>query len=1077
MRLWRNDGAGPMTEISAAEGLTDVSGKGLLTFDYDRDGDLDLFLVNNLAGGTLYRNDQATGHHWLRVQVEGGGGFNADAIGAVVTLQAVEGGPVQVRHVGVSSHFLGESERVAHFGLGGHAGPLHRLTVAWPGRGTAVYDSLAVDQVFVAADPEFFDSDGDGLVDADEAALGTDPHDPDSDGDGIEDGPEVGAVGAPTNSDGDALIDALDPDDDGDGIPTAAEDANGNGNPADDDTDGDGTPNHLDLESDDDGFADGADNCPFAPNPGQSDVNGDGIGDACQPNDADGDGWPKAADNCVVVANLLQEDADEDGIGDACTDDHPVARQWNEELLGAIRRDFARPTVHARNLFHVAAAMWDAWAAYDAGAEQVLHQESASAPDVAAARAKAISYAAYRLLRHRFANSPGKVFSLLSFDERMRILGYDEAFTATSGDVDPPAELGNRIAATVIAFGLSDGSNEQNGYANQHYAPVNSPLIMALPGNPGIADRNRWQPLALSFFVDQSGNPIPGGFPPFLSPEWGQVVPFSLDPADATIHERGGFDWWVYHDPGPPFLLGTPTAEDHLDSFEMVALWSSHLDPGDGVLWDVSPAGQGNAPLPDPDEWREFYDFEDGGDWGPGYTVNPVRGQPYVPQLVPRGDYARALAEFWADGPASETPPGHWFTVANYVADNLATKRIGPHGPPLDELEWYLKLYLTLGGTMHDVAVAVWGMKGWYDYVRPVSALRAMAERGQRSDPGLPSYDPEGFELRPGFIELITAESSAPGERHAHLAAHVGEVAIRAWRGPDFIQDPETDVAGVGWIRAKEWWPYQRPSFVTPPFAGFPSGHSAYSRAAATVLHQLTGSPYFPGGLGEFHAPQNEFLVFEDGPSVDMTLQYASFYDASDQTSLSRIWGGIHPPVDDLISRHVGAQVAVDGVAHALALFDGPQADADGDEVPDAIDNCAVLANTEQADADGDGVGNRCDDLCVGEVTTLTRTRPRDVILGSIFLITGTGFGPSVRVEIGPLQVTPRFVTGLWTVPVPGDLPLGPHPVRIVNPEGCASQENVIVIVEEGGCGLLGIEPFLALGLLRLRRRRARPAA
>ncbi|MFZ9689716.1 MAG: hypothetical protein ACO3DS_07745, partial [Phycisphaerales bacterium] len=40
-----------------------------------------------------------------------------------------------------------------------------------------------------------------------------------------------------------------------------------------------------------------------------------------------------------------------------------VARQWNEEMLAAIRRDLARPTVHARNLYHVSAAMWDAWAA------------------------------------------------------------------------------------------------------------------------------------------------------------------------------------------------------------------------------------------------------------------------------------------------------------------------------------------------------------------------------------------------------------------------------------------------------------------------------------------------------------------------------------------------------------------------------------------------------------------------------------------------------------------------------------------------------------------------------------------
>ena len=66
-----------------------------------------------------------------------------------------------------------------------------------------------------------------------------------------------------------------------------------------------------------------------------------------------------------------------------------VARQWNEELLSAIRADFARPTVHARNLWHVSIAMWDAWAAYDAEAEQYLHHEKASADDIPRARAEA----------------------------------------------------------------------------------------------------------------------------------------------------------------------------------------------------------------------------------------------------------------------------------------------------------------------------------------------------------------------------------------------------------------------------------------------------------------------------------------------------------------------------------------------------------------------------------------------------------------------------------------------------------------------------------------------------------------
>ena len=52
----------------------------------------------------------------------------------------------------------------------------------------------------------------------------------------------------------------------------------------------------------------------------------------------------------------------DDGAGPGPVQGISVARQWNEVLLEAIRNDFARPTVHARNLCHVSAAMYDAWA-------------------------------------------------------------------------------------------------------------------------------------------------------------------------------------------------------------------------------------------------------------------------------------------------------------------------------------------------------------------------------------------------------------------------------------------------------------------------------------------------------------------------------------------------------------------------------------------------------------------------------------------------------------------------------------------------------------------------------------------
>jgi len=626
--------------------------------------------------------------------------------------------------------------------------------------------------------------------------------------------------------------------------------------------------------------------------------------------------------------------------------DPSVARQWNEQLLSAIRRDFARPTVHARNLFHVSTAMWDAWAAYDATADTFLIHEHAAAADVETARAETISFAAYRVLRVRFAASPGAAASLLSFDDKMTALGYDKNFISTVGD--SPAALGNRIAQAVLQFGLNDNSNEQGGYANRHYVPVNPALVPPLPGNPNIIDPNRWQPLALDFFIDQGGNVIVGGFPPALSPEWGVVTPFALRPDDLTVYHRGDFDYWVYHDPGPPPLIGGVGEEAYKWGYEQVAIWSGHLDPADDTMWDISPASRGNSPLPDPADYESYYDLINGGDTSAGYTVNPITGQPYEPQMVPRGDFARVLAEFWADGPSSETPPGHWFTVLNYVSDHpQLEKRLGGSGPILEDLEWDVKCYLALGGAMHDVAVAVWGAKGWYDSVRPISAIRYMADRGQSSNPAGPSYHPSGIRLYPGLIEVVTAETTAPGARHAHLAGQEGKIALRSWRGPGYISNPQTTVAGVGWILAANWWPYQRPTFVTPPFPGYTSGHSAYSRAAAEVLTFITGSPYFPGGLGEFSCPENEFLVFEDGPSVDVTLQWASYYDAADQSALSRIWGGIHPGFDDLPSRRMGSVIAVDAFHNATKHFGGGAG--------------ACSAGSDNLDADEDGIADACD--------------------------------------------------------------------------------------------------------------------
>jgi len=601
---------------------------------------------------------------------------------------------------------------------------------------------------------------------------------------------------------------------------------------------------------------------------------------------------------------------------------HSTARQWNELTLYAISADFARPTVHARNLFHLSIAMYDAWMAYEPGGNTYLLGKSLGnydskfdgiviPPDIESARQEAISYAAYRLIEHRYDQSPGIVAISDSIQSFMNDLGYDVNNQSVDYVNGGPAELGNYIASEVIAFGYTDGSNEAGNYGNSYYEPVNPPIEVEEPGNPDIIFPNRWQQISLSESIDQSGEIVENA-PPFLSPEWGDVLPFAMDENDRVVKSRDGHDYLVYKDPGEPALIDT-TDPSGLESFykwnfALVPIWQSHLDTSDNVIWDVSPNSIGNVQSY-PENWEDyasFYNFINGGDPGIGYEINPISGEPYEVQEIRRADYARVLAEFWADGPESVTPPGHWFKIYNEVSDHpLFERNWEGQGAELDPLEYDVRAYLTIGGAMHDAAITAWSIKGYYDYLRPVSAVRFMADKGQCTDPDLPNYHPAGLPLIAGYIELVQIDDPLAGLANQHA----GKIKLYTWRGPDYIGDPDSDEAGVGWILAENWWPYQRPSFVTPPFAGYISGHSTYSRTAAEVMTLMTGSKYFPGGMSGFVVEQDEFLVFEDGPSETFQLQWATYRDASDQCSLSRIWGGIHPPIDDIPGRKIGIEL------------------------------------------------------------------------------------------------------------------------------------------------------------------------
>lgn len=860
-----------------------------------------------------------------------------------------------------------------------------------------------------------------------------------------------------------------------------------------------------------------------------------------------------------MCAALVAATATTTLLGEGSKKEWSIARTWDEAVLGAIRLSTPRPPVHARNLYHLSSAMYDAWAAYDSTARGVYFFEKHSAKDIDAARHEAISYAAYRILKARYVpgNGPNIVQIQANFDALFLELGYDKDFVSTVGN--SPAAIGNRIAATILAAGLADSANEQANYApNNGYVTVNPAMPFKIPGcvmnNP-----SKWQPLAFDFLVLQNGEIIGQSLQSFICPHWNGVTPFGLSNLNRNPQNN------LYFDQGPPPIVGQPVHQ--ADAVDMIVK-SAALDPRLEATIDLSPAGFHNRPL-------GSYESQ-------GYGKNPVTGEPYPPNVVKLADYTRVLAEYWADGPDSETPPGHWHVVANDVSDSpLLEHRIGGEGEIVDRLEWDVKLYVTLSGANHDAAVTAWGMKGHYDSARPISFVRFLGENGQSSDPKLPSYSPNGLPLIPGLIELITEEDVQPGGRFEDFPElvyeplfgeplgydnKVGQIAIRSWTGGfnagsttgatttgplpghvyrgaggawqiggfhpgdddspgeinpgaaipasiqlseirldqpgadvdeyieitgpagasldgltfivigdevqtkvpdsqgrvqvavplsghaigangtfliakhqfslasadltthfrlleigncthmlvsgftgyigqelDFLDDGFLDVTpwtaivdsialrrkpgtvgiyaptvlgpvnsktqlyGVDWMLADRWMPYQASNFVTPPFAGYTSGHSTFSRSAAQAMTEFTGSPYFPGGLHEDPIPAG-WLRFENGPSTDVVLQYVSYYDAADDAGISRIYGGIHPRADDLPGRVSGSSVGKLAAARAFALFQGlarsPDINADG--AVNAADLTLLLGSwgggpATGCDLNGDGTVNAAD--------------------------------------------------------------------------------------------------------------------
>jgi hypothetical protein len=185
------------SNMGGALGVLDSGqGRGLLTLDYDRDGDLDMFVVNNASSPILYRNE-AVGGNWLQVETVGSSS-NRNGVGAYITVTPDLTNPelFYVREITASSTYLSQSEMIAHFGLG-EVDAVDQIEVEWPSGFSQRFTNVATNQLVTITEGLAADFDANDHVDGDDfvawignfaTAGGMTPAQGDADRDGGVDG-------------------------------------------------------------------------------------------------------------------------------------------------------------------------------------------------------------------------------------------------------------------------------------------------------------------------------------------------------------------------------------------------------------------------------------------------------------------------------------------------------------------------------------------------------------------------------------------------------------------------------------------------------------------------------------------------------------------------------------------------------------------------------------------------------------------------------------------------------------------------------------------------------------------------
>lgn len=508
-----------------------------------------------------------------------------------------------------------------------------------------------------------------------------------------------------------------------------------------------------------------------------------------------------------------------------------VISQWNQEVLRAVTLSSPRPTVVARSLFLIHSAVYDAWAAHDDVALGSVTGGNLRRPVEERTLSRMQEACAYAAFHTAVALFPSYETNTQGFSSLLRLQGYstDPAVLANN-DPSQPSGLGHLVADQVLLSRANDGSNAANNFADTTsaiypalYQPVNSPdpLSPQAVGGAGF-DAARWTPLrvpngtlldGLGFPLVNSADPSTFSDQQFLTPHWGAVTTFAVSHGAAL------------RPPAPP-------------------------QPGS------------NAPYVD----------------GLGVlTSNDAAYNQQIDEVVQinrdLNDTQKCIAEYWADGPTSDTPPGHW----NEFAQDLSFRyQFG--------LEQDAVLFFALNGGLLDSSICCWESKRFYDFIRPVSAIqhRFFNQNIQGwAGPGQGTQTLLGQQWRPfQRLTFITPGFAEYTSGHSTFSGCAAQILTR-FTGSNRLFDPSVVLP---WDRNGD--------------------------GAGDIL-------------GEFRVRPGSLTIEPGLPAQEVVLRWNTLQEAADEAGVSRRFGGIHFQDGDLRARTMGLAIGELAFQRAIALSQG----------------------------------------------------------------------------------------------------------------------------------------------------------